>query len=207
MVDFDVPLRRGDDDTIRIIAIDPSLNNLGVAVGEVSLTQPGKVHVIFAGTFLVEKWVDRPKVASWLSLRSLHADSVTGVIVQVIRRYDPMMAVSEQPVYKGNPVTHGHQWEGICAIRTGVIACTKQRDLQLTFDLELLHPGDMKAIFGVARNNGDKSLITDGLLREIKAGNLSIAADEFHPSQLDEHAQDAEAMLLVKANNLLCSVA
>lgn len=189
-------------DTLRVIAFDPSLKNLGVACGEIYLGDDNKVVVEYATTYYVDKLLGKFPEEHLLTKRTQLTEKVKELAINIITEYNPYFVVSEKPVYSGNPETYANQWEGVCALRTAAVECTKNPLLDLIYDLEFFHVGHIKATVDVANTSGDKTLMTEGLQHAIELNRLDYKHKAHTPQCVDEHANDAVAMLLTKARHL-----
>lgn len=189
-------------DTIRVVAFDTSLKNLGVACGNIYLAEDNKVVVTTATTYYIDELLGKFPDEALLTKRTQLVDKVKTLAVKIITEFNPHFVVAEKPIFKMNPETYANQWEGVCALRIATLECSKNPVLELIYDVEFFHPGHVKDTLGVAGNNGDKNLITQGLLEKIKTGQLVYLDEEHHPDKLDDHANDAVTMLLTKAATL-----
>lgn len=188
------------------LAFDPSNKNLGVAVGVVDeLT--GKVEIKFATTYYIEKLLKcKDDEHDKLSIRSKQVKLVKSLAENLILMFGVNLVVTEKPVLgfgsRANPDSHANQWESISALRQATITMLSNLESNLSADLEILAASNIKAQLGVPGNNGDKELITKALEREIKEGILTYSSDKYLPKELDEHANDAVAILLAKVKQL-----
>lgn len=191
----------GDRDAlVGVLGIDPSLINLGVAYGVVDLKN--EVVTIYAvDTFYIKLLVnfDKEDNQFGLSNRSRQVKEVKDIVTSAISRFKPDVVVTEEPVFGCNASSLKNQMESIAAIRLAVI------ESEMTEDLVIYYPGTIKKTVNASGKDKAslKESITNGLLEMMMTKELVFDKPTMnHPLMLDEHSNDAIAMVLTKAKEL-----
>lgn len=190
-----------DKDSIRIMAWDPSLRNLGLGVGD--STSSG-LNMVMCTTYYINKLVETHGLnVSWGEDENTQRLYMLEYVVErAILNYKPDLMVIESPVYNNlNPKTLMIQMLAITALQR---LAHKHR---VTFmdGISIYMPNQIKLAIGVPNTKEafkDKMEVTKALLRLVESGELSLEEEEYAPSRIDEHANDAMAMVYTKHKEL-----
>lgn len=188
-----------NDALVGVLGVDPSLLNLGIAFGVIDLKN--EVVTIYAvDTFYIKLLVnfDKGDNQFGLSNRSRQVKEVKNLIMLAIKQFKPDMVVTEEPVFGCNASSLKNQMESIAAIRLAVI------ESDINEDLIIYYPGTIKKTVNASGKDKAslKESITNGLIDLIGKTLVFDKPTLHHPSLLDEHSNDAIAMVLTKAKEL-----
>lgn len=167
--------------TFKILAIDPGLNNTGIAIFEVQ-SEPAKILSIHALTLKAERLIDDSELDDEDYIERLHKRYSMGSALQkLLVQYDPCVVVSESPFFdRFRP--------GSFAILTEVL--TTLFDTVVRYNplirFSLVEPLLVKKVLGVAGQKG-KEVVRESMEKQTMI--LSVLQDPLE--QLDEHAVDA----------------
>lgn len=188
-------------ESVRILAWDPSLRNLGMAVGESTDSQ---LTITQATTFYVDKMVESHGLdTSWDEDENIRRLCMLEHIVpKVIANYKPDLMVIEKPIYNNlNPKTLMIQMLAIGALER----IAHQHRITFREGLSAYMPNQIKLAVGVPATKEafkDKKEVTRALLRLERDNVLQFEREEFKPLSIDEHANDAVAMVWTKHKEL-----
>lgn len=169
---------------ITLMAIDPGLNNIGVAIYFISLN-PNRINKIIAFTLKATKVVDSSGLdEELLSEQFIKRQKMTNAVKQIAEQYMPDIFVSESPFFN-------HKTPGSFAILTEVISSCFDKVIEIDPNtvIATLEPKYVKKLFGIAKEIG-KEVVKDAVSR------FTIITDslEGNLEALDEHSVDAIAI-------------
>lgn len=188
-----------DDYIVRILGIDPSLINLGVAFGLANI-KDRTVTIVNADTYYIKLLMGFTKDDDQIgfSNRTLQVQKVNQLVTDLIKNLKPDVVVTEEPVYSSNAYSLKNQMESITAIRMAVLNTMPE-------DVVIYFPGAIKKTVDAAGKDkaSSKEPIKEGLLELVAKGELFFKDPETtYPTLLDEHSNDAIAMVMTKAKEL-----
>ena len=182
---------------LRILAWDPSLRNLGLAVGD---EVDGKLNIVQATTFYVDKLVESHglDVGDGEDINIRRLCMLEYLVPKVIANYKPDLMVIERPIYNNlNPKTLMIQMLAITALER----IAHQNRITFRESLSEYMPNQIKIAVGVTDSKEafrDKKEVTKALLRLQDSGVLLFEDEKYTPLFVDEHANDAVAMVYTK---------
>lgn len=181
---------------MRLVAFDPSLRNLGVAVGRV---EDGKLIVEYVDTFYIDKMVDKFSLTpDWdIDANTRRVHMLEDIASKFLKSYEPQAVVIELPIFNGkNPNSLQVQMKAIVTLELAVL---KFHD-RLRLNIVEYMPNVIKMGVGVdpKKDKGGKDDITNALVKLQDAGVLVYSNPSHGPREVDDHANDAVAMLFTK---------
>lgn len=181
---------------MRILAFDPSFINFGVAFG---VSTPDHLEIRSAGTYKIDKLLTHIGVkGDWELSDNQRRSLVLGNITQfVLKAYKPDIVVLEDPIYnKKNPDSLITQSRCLGTLETqiGLYFLNKR-----TYTVTNFKPNVIKLGVGVAKGDfKDKDAVTERLNKLVEAGELRYLDSKMVPTEVDDHANDAVAMVYTK---------
>lgn len=167
--------------TFKIVAIDPGLNNIGVAIFHIQ-TQPFSILSIHAETLKEEKVLDEVSLdGEYFTERLIKRLRMTQALMKIIKEIHPCWVVSESPFFN-------RRTPGSFAVLTEVISGIFESVAM--FDSNIRHatvePLLVKHTLHIAGEKG-KDVVRDAMSKE----NYLLSVLEQNLNELDEHAIDA----------------
>lgn len=184
-----------------LIAFDPSLRNLGVAVGRV---EDNKLIVEYVDTFYIDKMVEKLSLTpDWdIDPNTRRVHMLEDITTKFLRSYAPDAVVIELPIFNGkNPNSLQVQMKAIVTLELAVLKYHERLRLNI---VEYM-PNVIKMGVGVdpKKDKGGKDDITNALVKLQDAGVLVYSNPNHGPREVDDHANDAVAMLFTKYSELV----
>lgn len=186
---------------MRLLAFDPSLRNLGVAAGTV---RDDCLEVDFVTTFYVDKMVDQLSLSpEWdVDENTRRVLLLEEIVSNIIANHHPNFLIIELPIYNGlNPKSLQVQMKAITMLE---LMALKTHDIRNSNIVEYM-PNVIKAGIGIdtkEKGMGDKGLVTKHLLKLLDSNDITYTDPKYRPDAVDEHANDAVAMLYTKYKEL-----
>lgn len=186
----------GYEDRYRIIAIDPSTSQIGIAVIEVDLSN-GAINIPFSYTFRRRDLIRGHKwMADVYGEREAAVYCYGNVLRNLLVVWEPSAVAIEAPYLDKFPQAFKALTEICTTFRNAVI------DWDPTVPVEFTDPATVKKSIGVSGKSDDKGLMREGIIKsELPihySNNISI-------STMTEHEVDAVAVGIHFINkNLSC---
>lgn len=190
---------------VSILALDPSLINLGAAYGTLDIDKK-VIYVHRLGTYYVDKLIRYEKDDKQLgpTRRSLQVEKVNFITAKMIAEYRVDLVITEEPVFGRNADSLKGQMESISAIRMATLDALKDPLSSVSEDLIIYYPGTIKSALGAAGKDkaSQKDSILIALKEKVANGDIIITDGELTLDDVDDHCHDAIAMLVAKAREL-----
>jgi Holliday junction resolvasome RuvABC endonuclease subunit len=189
-------------DSVRVLAFDPSLINLGVSCG---ISSASGLVIESAQTYKIDQLITKlGERNSWgRNVNLLRMQYATRVVEYCMRCYDPDVVILEDPIYnKRNPDSLITQSRGLGIFESAIakhFINNGRMPNQTNYK-----PNIIKLGVGVPKGRfKEKEAITESLLDLVKSGKLQYVNDKHSPLNVDDHANDAVAMVYNKHLEIL----
>lgn len=173
-----------ESNSIIIIGIDPSVDNLGFSIIQVCL-ETNKEYLLFAGTFYSKKMIKKePIIVETHGERAAKLYVLQKALTQLFLDWQPNVVAMEYPFLGRFPQAYGALMEAICTIRNALLKYDE------TIPLGQIDPPTVKTSVGVDGRSKDKEEMREAV-RVIPG---MIYPDNLDMHSLDEHASDSIAV-------------
>jgi Holliday junction resolvasome RuvABC endonuclease subunit len=172
---------------LRILALDPGTNTLGVAWIELCLVS-GRITLVYGGTFSADRYADFDSSLQWsIGQRAIKLDYHRQNLQQLLFQYQPHVVASEAPFMGRFPQAYAALVE-CCNVITHTVL-----GYDPSLQVQFVDPPTAKLSVGALTRKGSKENVQESIRALVDAGRLFI-----HPSvpflELDEHTYDAIAV-------------
>lgn len=169
---------------LRILAIDPGLNNTGISIFDVAVS-PFKILKIHSFTLKADYLIDRSGLSDESFSERMHKRfSAREAIVGITKSYRPSVVVSESPFFdRKRPSSFATLVEVITTYFDAIVAV----DPLITFSI--VEPLLVKKVLGVAGQKGKEVVIEAVSKLEVLREALDVPF-----KNLDDHAVDSIAV-------------
>lgn len=185
-------LKRDKNTTLRVMGIDPSTTNLGVAVIDICLTQPESFKLIHIGTLYGSKVIyDVPEqfddtAGTGVSARSYCLARALGQLIDI---YEPDTGICEDNFLGISALTFKQLVQVVSMVRESF----NKRGVHLSYVL----PNLAKAIVGANFKGTQKEDVKKGLISYDR-----LDANGFDLELSDEHSIDAGVVTLYRCEQI-----
>tara|TARA_B100001057_G_scaffold463613_1_gene517939 strand:+ start:161471 stop:162040 length:570 start_codon:yes stop_codon:yes gene_type:complete len=175
-----------EDNFFRVVAIDPALDKLGIAVLDVNLITK-QIHIRYAETIdAVAGSQKYPEVISQFGLRQAKLCYHETYLTDFFLRWEPHAIVHEAPFLGRFPQSYAALVEAVSGIRRAAIA------YNVLVDFDHVDPPSAKKAVGVNGKSKDKEEVMEAIT---KLPDVVYDTDtNILLSYLSEHASDAVAV-------------
>lgn len=190
---------------VSLLALDPSLLNLGVAYGTLDIERRC-IYLHRVGTYYIDKLITFEKDDKQLgpTRRSLQVEMVEHIVSCLLTDYPIDVVITEEPVFGRNADSLKGQMESISAIRMATLKALRDPQNTVSEDLVIYYPGTIKSALGAAGKDkaSQKESIYLALKEKLANKEITFTDSTLTLEILDDHAHDAIAMLVAKAREL-----